>query len=101
MSWVFRAWWLKKKGLNSQQKKLFEIQNKSTLPAKYLKTTGLVISVLLVLGIIAGLFFWYEIRPSKSRVECDLTAREKANITKDPIRAYSTFYDVCLHSKGL
>lgn len=57
--------------------------------------------MLLAVLILAFGFYWFELRPMNARAECNTTARDKANATNDPIRAYDTFYEVCLHSKGL
>lgn len=63
--------------------------------------------IILIMLIISGAFYWYEIRPSVIKKSCYNTAKGKAMInsnlpnnkfTKDD---YDTYYKWCLESKGL
>jgi len=96
--WFIRTWWLNKRERNTQQEKLFSSKEHKL---KSLKTPGQVLFFILILSILVGLFYWYEVRPSRARAECDLVAREKANATSSPTKYYDTFYEACLHSKGM
>jgi hypothetical protein len=62
---------------------------------------GLILLTIIILSLMSFGFYWFELRPANVRIECSKTAKDKANQTKDPIRAYGTYYELCIHNKGL
>lgn len=63
-----------------------------------IKNKYLVIIVLIV----AGLFYWFQIRPAMARSECDTQSREYFKThTRAPATFYNYLYEACLHQKGL
>lgn len=101
LGWIIRTWWSNKRDQNNKQNKLFESKTVNATWKRYSKTSGTILLFVLLLGIITGLFYWYEVRPSQARTECDEITRDKANSTNSPTKVYDTFYEACLHSKGL
>ncbi len=70
LSWILRAWWSRRKEVKSNQKKLFDTEPELALSSNILRIVGWITGLLLILGIIGGLFYWFEIRPTKIRQEC-------------------------------
>lgn len=48
--------------------------------------------------VLAGLFYWYELRPSQNKKQCNESAVKES---KDWEQEYDYNYKKCLHSKGL
>jgi len=101
LSWVIRAWLINKKELKNKQSELFNEPTNVKSNSIRLHITTLIIGFIFLLGIVGSLFYWFQIRPSGIRVECNTTAKDKANATSDPIKSYNAFYESCLHGKGI
>ncbi len=58
--------------------------------------------------LLAGAFYWYEVRPSSTKNECSKIAEEKVSSTKfysfgedaEKARDYNAFYQECLQKGG-
>jgi len=62
----------------------------------------LIIGIILIL--IAGLFYWFQIRPSQIRKTCHKEAIELASLEEgfdDATAYYDTWFEVCLNREGL
>lgn len=61
--------------------------------------------IVLGIGIISGLFYWYQWRPSKTRAYCaknTLTFLQGDRENNEALRATGRMrYDLCLHKYGL
>jgi hypothetical protein len=64
-----------------------------------MKTKLLLISVLMVVG--AFLFYWFQIRSSGIRSQCDSIAWTETKERSRNVDFYDWKYTQCLHSKGL
>ncbi|EKD79727.1 MAG: hypothetical protein ACD_40C00331G0010 [uncultured bacterium] len=96
LSWLVRgAWYRNKSKQKSSDKADNSLEEKSYTSGN--RTILLVIAILLGFGVAGGLFFWFQIRPSQIRKECDSYARSKYS-TYD---AYKSVYIACLHKAGL
>lgn len=56
--------------------------------------------ILVMFLALAFLFYWFELRPSQIRSECDQIAWNKAK-ESNTTKAYDWKYTQCLHNKGL
>ena len=56
-----------------------------------------IVVILAVVGTFGGLFYWFQIRPSQIRKECDSYARGKYS----NYNSYVSTYTACLHKSGL
>ena len=84
-----------------------------------MKWAILVVSAVLVVGFVAGWFYWYQWKPSKVRETCNKTAIETEkdhtttywqgfNLSKEDAKTftdkgydYNTVYTQCLRAEGL
>jgi|CXWL01.1.fsa_nt_gi hypothetical protein len=70
------------------------------------KYIGILFLIIVLLG---GLFYWYEIKPNSIKTECSGAAENKVTRTKfygfgeeaEKARDYEAYYQQCLHEKGL
>ena len=63
------------------------------------KMAGQIVVVLATLAVLSGLFYWFQIRPSQIRKDCDKSARER-NVYHT-YEQYKAYYIGCLHERGL
>lgn len=59
--------------------------------------------LIIILVIIAGYFYWFQIRPAQIRKECHDYAYGTPNLgdTNEWVTATKYYYDACLSRKGL
>jgi|GEM_PF-3375571 hypothetical protein len=96
LSWLVRGMWYRSrtsqessaKASKSLEEKPYSSGNRTIWP---------VLIVLLGLCVGGGLFFWFQIRPSQIRKECDSYARNKYS----NYNSYVSAYTACLHKTGL
>ena len=65
---------------------------------KYIKENWFKIAIVII---IAGLFYWYEWRPSEIKKECHSYATNKSSLSMNYISAYDNAYKQCLRKNGL
>ncbi len=57
--------------------------------------------IIVILVVLAVIFYWFEVRPSQIRSQCDLIAWNRTKEISGDTDYYDWKYLQCLHSKGL
>ncbi|MFA7209564.1 MAG: hypothetical protein WC120_04740 [Parcubacteria group bacterium] len=81
----------------SDDSKFCEFCGNKALENKEFKNRRIWIFVSFVI-VLASLFYWYELRPSQSKKQCNESAVKES---KDWEQEYDYNYKKCLHNKGL
>lgn len=94
--WIFRQLKKEKKVKTDAHESLkLSLEDQPKGPnGKMLGRVAVVIAILTLLG---GVFYWFQVRPSQIRKDCDSYARGKYS----NYNAYLAAYTACLHQKGL
>ena len=65
------------------------------------KSKNVLLTIVGVAIIAAGLFYWFQVRPSTIRSECADIARTKTIKSEGSMKYYEFHYDFCLNERGL
>lgn len=55
----------------------------------------------LIIWLLAGAFYWFQLRPIKIRTVCDDAGKTGAAKHNNASKAYDFYYAQCLHNSGL
>ena len=60
-----------------------------------------IIKFVFVVLLFSGLFYWFQWRPSQMKKACFKKTQDKVKMISSQSSVVRTYYDMCLHEKGL